>query len=97
MGTAQLALIEQVSALGKPCIIVQMGGQLDGTPLLKNANISAILWAGYPGQDGGPAVFDILTGTHAPAGHLPVTQYPAHYLNDVPMTDMSLRPSSPSP
>jgi beta-D-xylosidase 4 len=97
MGPAQLALIEQVSAPGKPCIVVQMGGQLDDTALLKNGNISATLWARYLGQDGGPAVFNILNGTHAPDGRLPVTQYPAHYVNDVPMTDMSLRPSSTNP
>lgn len=43
MGPAQLALIEQVSALSKPCIVVQIGGQLDDTALLKNGNISATL------------------------------------------------------
>jgi beta-D-xylosidase 4 len=74
-----------------------MGGQLDDTPLLQNRNISAILWVGYPGQDGGPAVFDILTGTYSPAGRLPVTQYPAKYTDEVPMTDMSLRPSATNP
>lgn len=42
----------------------------------------------------GAAVFDILTGNEAPAGRLPVTQYPAKYVHDVAMTDMSLRPSS---
>ena len=94
---AQLSLISQVSSLGKPCIVIKMGGQLDDTPLLSNPNISAILWAGYPGQDGGPAVFDILTGKSAPAGRLPVTQYPAKYTDQVPMTDMSLRPSATNP
>jgi xylan 1,4-beta-xylosidase len=94
---AQLDLIAQVSSLGKPCIVIKMGGQLDDAPLLQNSNISAILWAGYPGQDGGPAVFDILTGVHAPAGRLPVTQYPAKYTDLVPMTDMSLRPSATNP
>ena len=94
---AQLDLINQVSALGKPCIVIQMGGQLDDTPLLQNPNISAILWAGYPGQDGGPAVFDILRGAQAPAGRLPVTQYPAKYTDQVPMTDMTLRPSATNP
>jgi beta-D-xylosidase 4 len=56
-----------------------MGGQLDETPFFATRNISAILWAGYTGQDGGPAVFDILTGVTAPVGRLPVTQYPARY------------------
>jgi xylan 1,4-beta-xylosidase len=39
---------------------------------------------------------DILMGKVAPAGRLPITQYPAEYVQ-VPMTDMSLRPSSSNP
>ncbi|PKS08334.1 hypothetical protein jhhlp_005278 [Lomentospora prolificans] len=94
---AQLALIEKVCALQKPCIVIQMGDQIDDSPLLENKNISAIVWAGYPGQAGGTAVFDILYGTSAPAGRLPVTQYPASYAQEVPMVDMTLRPSESSP
>jgi xylan 1,4-beta-xylosidase len=94
---SQLALIDQICALGKPCIVVQLGDQLDDSHLLSNSNVSAILWAGYPGQDGGSAVFDILSGAVAPAGRLPVTQYPGDYVNQVPMTDMTLRPSTNSP
>ena len=59
--------------------------------------MSAIVWAGYPGQSGGPALFDILTGKAAPAGRLPITQYPAAYVDEVPMTDMTLRPSATNP
>ncbi|KAI1453539.1 glycoside hydrolase superfamily [Annulohypoxylon moriforme] len=95
--TYQLATIEALSTLGKPCVIIQFGDQLDNTPLLNNPNISAIVWAGYPGQDGGPAIFDVLNGDISPAGRLPVTQYPAEYLDQVQMTDMSLRPSDASP
>ncbi|KAI8628969.1 glycoside hydrolase family 3 protein [Xylariaceae sp. FL1651] len=94
---AQLSLIEKLCALGKPCIVVELGDQNDDTPLLANSNVSAILWAGFPGQDGGTAIFNILTGKTAPAGRLPSTVYPASYVNEVPMTDMSLRPSSANP
>ena len=59
--------------------------------------MNAIIWAGYPGQSGGAAIFDILTGKIAPAGRLPITQYPAAYTDQVPMTDMTLRPSSTNP
>ncbi|KAI3342453.1 glycoside hydrolase superfamily [Ustulina deusta] len=95
--TPQLIEIEHICALGKPCVVIQFGDQLDNTPLLSNPNVSAILWAGYPGQDGGPAVFDVLTGKVPPAGRLPVSQYPADYVERISMTDMSLRPSNSSP
>ncbi|KUJ14582.1 glycoside hydrolase family 3 protein [Mollisia scopiformis] len=95
--SAQLSLLTELSALGKPLIVAELGDQVDDTALLANHNISAILWAGYPGQDGGTAVLNILTGTTAPAGRLPVTVYPGKYVNQVPMTDMSLRPSATNP
>ncbi|KAK4041437.1 putative exo-1,4-beta-xylosidase bxlB [Parachaetomium inaequale] len=91
---AQLTLIQALSALGKPLIIAQLGDQVDDTPLLTNPAISAILWAGYPGQSGGTAVLNAITGVSPPAGRLPVTQYPASYTDQVPMTDMSLRPGN---
>ncbi|KAK7536545.1 glycoside hydrolase superfamily [Phyllosticta citricarpa] len=90
----QLDLITRLASQGKPTIVVAMGGgQIDSAPLVANPNISAILWAGYPGQSGGTALLDILTGKVAPAGRLPTTQYPARYVSEVPMTDMSLRPN----
>jgi beta-D-xylosidase 4 len=94
---SQLSLINSLSALGKPTVVVQLGTQVDDTPLLQNKNISAILWAGYPGMYGGEAVFDIITGTKAPAGRLPITQYPGNYTSQVPLTNMNLRPSANSP
>ncbi|KAI1194551.1 glycoside hydrolase family 3 protein [Nemania serpens] len=94
---AQLSLIGKLCALGKPCIVVELGDQNDDTPLLENGNVSAVIWAGFPGQDGGTAVLDILTGKSAPAGRLPTTVYPADYVNQVPMTEMNLRPSGSNP
>jgi beta-D-xylosidase 4 len=95
---AQLDVIGQLAQYGKPMAVVQMGGgQIDSSPIKHNANISALLWAGYPGQDGGTAIFDILTGRAAPAGRMPITQYPADFVAQVPMTDMTLRPGPNSP
>lgn len=95
---AQLDLIGELAGYGKPMIVVQMGaGQIDSSPIVSNPNISALLWGGYPGQDGGTALFDIITGKVPPAGRLPVTQYPAIYASQMDMTDMSLRPSLTSP
>ncbi|KAF9500319.1 glycoside hydrolase family 3 protein [Pleurotus eryngii] len=84
----QLELLAELERVGKP---------IDDSALNINRKINAIVWGGYPGQSGGTALFDILTGKVAPAGRLPVTQYPAEYVNQVPMTDMSLRPSANNP
>jgi beta-D-xylosidase 4 len=94
----QLKLIEQLAELKKTLVVVQFGGgQVDDTPLLENDNVHAIVWPGYPGQEGGHAIVDILTGKKAPAARLPITQYPGEYVDQVPMTDMSLRPSDDNP
>ncbi|KAI1780193.1 glycoside hydrolase family 3 protein [Hypoxylon cercidicola] len=90
----KIDIMTQLAGLGKPFILVQMGSQRDDTPFLDDPNVSAIIWGGYPGQSGGDAIMNVLTGKVAPAGRLPVTQYPAHYVDDVPMTDMSLRPNA---
>ncbi|KAF1359219.1 beta-xylosidase [Lizonia empirigonia] len=95
---AQLDVIGQLAETGKPTIIVSMGGgQIDSSSIVNNQNISALLWAGYPGQDGSSAIVDILTGKAAPAGRLPQTQYPSKYISEVPMTDMALRPGKNNP
>lgn len=89
-------IMTQLAGLGKPFVLLQMGDQLDDSPFLEHENVSAILWAGFPGQAGGDAIFNILTGKTAPAGRLPVTQYPEDYVNQVAMTDMGLRPNETS-
>lgn len=93
----QLSLLRDLGALGKKMIVVQLGTQIDNAPLLSNKGINSILWAGYPGMFGGSAVLDIITGKNPPAGRLPITQYPGNYTGQVPMTDMSLRPSTENP
>ncbi|KAJ4474761.1 glycoside hydrolase family 3 protein [Lentinula lateritia] len=94
----QLQLIGELASVGKPIVVLQMGGgQVDSSDIKANESINALLWGGYPGQSGGAALVDILTGKQAPAGRLPTTQYPANYVNEVPMTDMTLRPSSTNP
>lgn len=94
---AQLDIIGQLAEYGKKMAVVQFGDQIDSSPLVNNPNISAIIAGFYPGQSGGDAVVDLLTGVAAPAGRLPVTQYPSHYIREIPMTDMTLRPSANSP
>jgi beta-glucosidase len=71
---AQEELIKQIHALGKPVVLVLMGG----SALAANwadARIPAILDAWYPGEEGGTAIADVLFGDYNPGGRLPVTFY----------------------
>jgi beta-glucosidase len=70
----QEQLLEAVTATGKPVIVVLMnGGALSVNKAHEKA--SAVLLAGYPGQQGGNAVADVLFGDYNPGGRLPVTYY----------------------
>lgn len=94
----QLQLVKQLSEVGKPMIVLQMGGgQVDSSSIKDNENINALIWGGYPGQSGGQALLDIITGKRSPAGRLTTTQYPAEYAMQFPATDMSLRPQGQNP
>ncbi|KAJ5610398.1 glycoside hydrolase superfamily [Penicillium lagena] len=91
----QLDLINILSKLPKPMVVVQFGGgQLDDSALLQNEGIQALLWAGYPSQSGGTALRDVLLGKRSVAGRLPVTQYAASYADQVSIFDINLRPNS---
>lgn len=94
----QLDLIDQLSQLGKPVIVLQFGGgQVDDSAIKSNDNVNAIMWCGYPGQDGGKAIYDVVMGARTPAGRLITTQYPADYPNQFNQLDMDLRPSGDNP
>ncbi len=71
---AQEKLLDAISSAGKPVIVVLTNG---GALSVNNARekASAILLAGYGGQQGGNAVADVLFGDYNPAGRLPVTYY----------------------
>lgn len=70
----QQALLEQARALGKPLIVVAMNGSPLNFAWAKD-NASALLEAWYPGQSGGLAIANVLTGKTNPAGRLPLTFY----------------------
>jgi Glycosyl hydrolase family 3 C-terminal domain len=65
---AQQDLISSVAkAAKKPVILVLLcGGPVDVSFAKSDPKISAILWAGYPGQAGGPAIAQVLFGEHNP-------------------------------
>ena len=58
---------------------------------------ASLIWAGYPGQSGGSAIATVVFGQYNPGGRLPITFYPASYVDEVSMFDMSMRPSSTNP
>jgi len=94
--TAQVDLVTKLSQLGKPLVVVALGDMLDNTPMLSLPGVHSLLWTNWPGQDGGSAVMNVISGHTAVAGRLPITQYPASYTN-LSMLDMNLRPHASSP
>lgn len=70
----QEELIEKVTAVGKPTILVLMAGSAIDLNY-PDANCNGILQAWYPGARGGKAVADLLFGKTSPSGKLPVTFY----------------------
>jgi len=80
----QRRLLEKAKALGKPLIVVLMNGSAINLAWAKD-NAAAILEAWYPGQSGGLAVANVLTGKTNPAGRLPLTFYRS--LDDLPPFD----------
>ncbi len=77
-------LIRAVQATGKPVVVVLLAGR----PMVFNwtaEHIPAILYAWWPGSQGGNAMADVLYGKYNPAGKLPMTfprsegQIPIYY------------------
>lgn len=90
--------IRHLAQTGKSLVVIQWGGgQVDDSALLSNARVNSIVWAGYAGQDGGPAILDVITGIWSIAARLPVTQYASFFTSAVEMTDMRLRPNDSYP
>jgi beta-glucosidase len=68
------ALLEAVSATGKPVVLVLAGGSALAVNWA-NEHVNAILDGWYPGEEGGTAIAQTLSGKNNPAGRLPVTFY----------------------
>jgi len=70
----QEELLESLAATKKPLIVVLTSGSAL-TINWAQEHAAAILEAWYPGEEGGTAVADVLSGESNPAGRLPVTFY----------------------
>jgi beta-glucosidase len=68
------ALVEAVAATGKPLAVVLLNGSALAVNWI-NEHANAVLEAWYPGEEGGTAVAETLSGKNNPGGRLPVTFY----------------------
>lgn len=80
----QEELIRKIAATGKPVIVVLIGGSaITMSGWLDE--VDAVIHAWYPGEQGGHAVADVLSGDYNPAARLPITfpvaegQLPLYY------------------
>ena len=86
----QQVLLEKLTGLGKPVVLVTMGGgPLAVGPYVLSPAIPAILHTWYGGEEAGTALADVLFGERSPSGKLPVTfplddsQLPSYYNDSV--------------
>ncbi|WWC99744.1 hypothetical protein V866_006649 [Kwoniella sp. B9012] len=84
------ALVKAIAEVNNNTIVVVHSvGPIDMEQWIEHPNITAVLWAGLPGQESGHALVDILYGKYNPSGRLPYTiakrleDYPAqlNYVN----------------
>jgi beta-glucosidase len=86
LSAAQNELVATVAVLNPRTIVVLEGGGAVTMPWVND--VSAVLMAWYPGQEGGRAIADVLFGDVNPSGKLPVT-FPVSEADLPPFDDHS--------
>ncbi len=79
------------AAKGPVVLLLMCGGGVDISEHRDDPNIHAILFVGYPGQDGGTAIARTVFGDSNPSGRLTQTFYPESFAKKVSMFDMNMR------
>jgi beta-D-xylosidase 4 len=97
--TIQLALLKEIEKVVRSPIhvVIMSGSSLDLSYIRDSPNYASLIWMGYAGQAGGLAVGTAIFGQYNPGGRLPITFYPASYVDAVSMFDMQMRPSPTNP
>ncbi|SEF77062.1 beta-glucosidase [Bryocella elongata] len=68
----QIALLREMQHSGKPVIVVLLSGSAVALP---PDGFGAVLEVWYPGEEGGNAIANVLSGKVSPSGRLPITFY----------------------
>ena len=95
----QLALIQQLEkVVHSPLhVVIMSGGGVDLSYVRDSSLTGSLIWMGYAGQSGGLALANVIFGEYNPGGRLPITYYPASYVQNLSMFDMEMRPSPTNP
>jgi hypothetical protein len=81
---AQEELLELVASVSKNVVVVLMNGGPLAIEFAKSSpSVRAIVEAFQPGELGGDAILDILTGVVSPSGKMPYTTYTEEYVATV--------------
>jgi beta-glucosidase len=86
----QVEYIKQIAAVGdKPLILVLTGGSPVDIAEIESY-VDAIIYAWYPGEEGGNALADIIFGNYNPSGRLPIS-FPVSFEQLPDYSDYSMK------